>query len=120
MYKVGSAYWALFVGINSLIGILNSMRNCYVDFSHRAILDLILYRDKDLLLTRINVPKVSRGLGVGSRLLQLMLKDADSSGTVIWLEILSSGPLDKNDLVAWYKRNGFQTVGISLMRRVPK
>lgn len=119
MYLESSSYWALFLGVNSLIGMPNSMRNCYVDFIHKAIIDLVPYGG-DLLLTRINVPEISRGLGVGSKLLKLMLKDADSFRRIVWLEILSSGPLNEDALVAWYERNGFQTVGISLMKRIPK
>ena len=83
------------------------MKTCFVNYDHRAIVDLCPYED-GLIITRINVPELSRGKGIGSALLNEVLREADKTNTTLYLEILSSGPLSYDQLEAWYKRHGFK------------
>ena len=105
------------------------MRNCYYDKPSNSIADLILGIENPLpmldvnsaLITRINVPDRYRGNGIGSKLLQQILKDADQEGITLYLEILASGGLTYIQLDAWYRRHGFiWDEEQSLMFRKPK
>jgi predicted GNAT family N-acyltransferase len=68
---------------------------------------------------RINVPEDIRGLKYGSQLLQEICDDADDEAVNLYLEIHSSGPLDRDALEAWYRRYGFLPNGWGIMRRSP-
>lgn len=94
------------------------MKSCYVDKATRSIADLCDYYGKGMLLTRINVPKASRGKGHASALLTRILDDADEEGVTLFLEISPSDGLDYSQLEAWYHRHGFKSIGL-LLRRKP-
>lgn len=81
--------------------------NCYVDKPTRSIADLCDYYGRGLLLTRINVPKASRGQGHARALLERILDDADRERVTIFLEISPSDGLNFAQLEAWYLRHGF-------------
>lgn len=98
---------------------LSVMRSCYIDFETRTIADLMPLEIPNIpptlpltthgwMLTRINVPAMSRGQGFGSRMLKAVLADADRLGEIIYLDILPTGPLGYEDLKAWYQRHGFR------------
>ena len=95
------------------------MQTCYIDREHRAIADLI--RPGELTpnwtITRINVPTKFRGNGYGTALLKQILADADAEGATLQLEVLPSGPLDYDELVAWYGRYGFQRTTSGYLKR---
>lgn len=97
------------------------MKTCYVDIEHRAIADLIAPGEltPNWTITRINVPEKFRGNGLGSKLLDEILADADAEGQALQLEILPSGPLDYDQLEAWYKRRGFRRTVGGYMKRTP-
>jgi predicted GNAT family N-acyltransferase len=76
-----------------------------------------------MTITRINVPEELRGQGLGSQLLKMIIADADEDRIGLSLEILPSGPLDYDDLRAWYMRYGFEDStysGYILVRNPPK
>lgn len=95
------------------------MKSCYVIKEHRAIADLCDYYGKGLILTRINVPKASRGSGVARQLLATILADADRESVTLFLEISPSDGLNFSQLEAWYKRHGFINLG-GVYYRKPK
>lgn len=83
-----------------------------------AIADLCDYYGRGLLITRINVPLVYRGLGHGSALLKQICQSADEEDCALFLEIVPSGGLVYEQLRDWYERYGFkQWKGI--YRRLP-
>jgi len=84
-----------------------------------AVMDLVDYYGKGLIITRINVPVAHRKQGIANRLLRECLVEADRTRTTLWLEILSSGEMSYTDLYDWYSRHGFRDVG-GIMRRRPK
>ena len=86
------------------------MKSCYVDKATRSIADLCDYYGQGLLLTRINVPKASRGQGHARKLLARILADADAEGIALFLEISPSDGLSFAQLEAWYLRHGFKEV----------
>lgn len=96
------------------------MKTCYLDMAHRAIADLVEPNEltPNWTITRINVPAEFRGNGYGTALLKLILADADSEGATLQLEVLSSGPLNYDELVAWYVRHGFQQASSGHLERV--
>lgn len=96
------------------------MKSCYVIKEHRAIADLCDYYGKGLILTRINVPKASRGRGVARQLLATILADADRENVTLFLEISPSDGLSFSQLEAWYKRHGFIKFGWHAYCREPK
>lgn len=83
------------------------MKVCYVDTEHRAIADLV-DTGNGWEITRINVPRASRGQGVGTRLLQQILADADVSSQTLWLAPVPSDGMNYRQLRDWYERHGFQ------------
>jgi ribosomal protein S18 acetylase RimI-like enzyme len=95
------------------------MQTCYIDREHNAIADLV--RPGELTpcwtITRVNVPGLSRGKGVGSKLLDRILADADAEGLTLQLEVAPSGGLDYDALVAWYRRRGFKFTASGYMKR---
>lgn len=58
-------------------------------------------------ISRINVPHLHRGKGLGSKLLKMITDDADKEGIILFLSPVPTGGLDYDDLCEWYKRNGF-------------
>ena len=84
------------------------MDNCYYDEATRSIVDLTDYYGLGLMMTRINVPRQHRGQGHGSALLKRVCEEADKDQVTLFLEVLPSGPLDYDQLVAWYERHGFK------------
>lgn len=84
------------------------MRQTYIDRSTGAIADLLPPDSNGVvLITRIKVPKKYRFLGVGSRLLQRIIDDADREGIDLELWPVPTGGLKGAELVAWYERRGF-------------
>lgn len=55
------------------------------------------------------VPAPLRGQGLGRQLLRAVCRDADESGTVLWLSV-EPGDGDVERLIATYQRRGFQLV----------
>ncbi len=99
---------------------VQKMQTCYIDIKSRAIVDLIEYKDH-YLVTRINVAMQSRGLGVGRKLMQQVLQDADNLGVTLSIGIGPSDGLDYGQLEAWYRRLGFCWRGVGfLMIREPR
>jgi hypothetical protein len=95
------------------------MRHSYyrrLSSTHLAVLDLVPFFDRGLLLTRINVPKPHRGLGIASLLLNECLTDADALRVTIWLEISPSDGLNYTQLHAWYVRHHFVDEGKIMVR----
>lgn len=95
------------------------MKSCYVDVEHRAIADVCLV-GTEWLITRINVPQKHRGKGLGTRLLQQILDDADAEGAHLALMISPSDGLDYKQLHDWYARHGFKQRQPGLMDRYPQ
>ena len=71
------------------------------------------------VITRINVMEKYRGQGLGTKILSMIIEDADKENVTLFLEPVSSGWLSSEELQAWYERNGF-TWGTWHMRRKPK
>lgn len=85
------------------------MKNCFVDFEYNAIADLTPeFVPNTWTITRINVPKPSRGKGIGTKLLNEICAEADRNKVTLTLEIMPSGDLDYGALHAWYLRHGFK------------
>lgn len=75
-----------------------------------AIADLIRIHDSsdnDYVISRINVMEKYRGLGYGTKILNMILKDADREGVTLFLDLVPSGGLNGKELKAWYMRHGF-------------
>lgn len=91
------------------------MKHVYYDRASRAMLDAHPHTvlEGTWRIARINVPSVSRGQGLGSGLLREFLADVDAEGLTVVLEPLPSGGLDEVELVAWYRRYGFEWYGDS-------
>lgn len=84
------------------------MEQVYIDRDSRAIADCLKPDSKGVvLITRINVPREYRFLGIGTRLLQRILDDADREGIDLELWPMPSGGLKYRELVSWYERHGF-------------
>ena len=98
------------------------MKDCYFDKETRAIADLVSHGDLagNLIITRINVPKEHRGKGVARKLLAKILADADKDRIILHLEVSPSDGLNREQLIAWYSRHGFEDYGSGLMVRTPK
>lgn len=83
-----------------------------------AVLDYTEYYAPDAwYITRINVPRAHRGKGLGTKLLDSFLKDADEFKKTVWLEIQPSDGLSYDELEAWYLRHGFK--GFMIYKRSP-
>lgn len=98
------------------------MKTCYVIPEFRAIADLVAPGEmtRNWTITRINVPKASRGHGLGSQLLRQITDDADRLGLRLQLEVYASDGLDHEQLVAWYGRHGFEPYQYGYLMRRPK
>ena len=83
------------------------MRLEYFDSASRTIADLVELAPSYYLVTRINVPVLSRGRSLGSKMLRKILRDADTEGATLEIHPMSSGGLPKAQLVSWYERYGF-------------
>lgn len=98
------------------------MKNSYyvrLSSTEIGILDLCpVEKGRGLIITRINIPEKFRGRGHGSRLLSEVLADADREQIPLFLEILATGPLNRDDLMKWYARHGFR--GSDPMFRRPR
>lgn len=75
-------------------------------------------RKEYFVITRINVMERYRGQGYGSKILNMILEDADKEGVVLFLEPTPSGGLSEKELKAWYERHGF-SYDAWHMRRLP-
>lgn len=95
------------------------MQSCYVDYTTRAIADLVDYYGLGMVITRLNVPVKERGKGAGSKLLAQILADADRTHTTLFLEVVPTGGLNEEQLTAWYKKHGFSNWK-GIMRRRPR
>lgn len=58
-----------------------------------------------------------RGRGIGSKMLRQVVEDADRERAVLYLDVSGSGPLDNDDLRAWYGRYGFEERDGAMVRR---
>jgi len=104
------------------------MRSAYIDIETRSILDVSLPGDFDddepnaCYVHRINVPKEHRKKGIGRKLFDMLLEDADREGIVLLLQPNPYGEMGILDLIAWYKRLGFVIVNRHslMMRREPR
>lgn len=91
------------------------MLSCYIARNAtggHAIADLVdageMGLAKGWIITRIvSEPK---GVGLGREVFQKVLDAADFESQYLWLEINPYGPLNHDQLVAWYKRHGFKWV----------
>jgi GNAT superfamily N-acetyltransferase len=77
-----------------------------------AIADVVLMRtsprrQKDYVITRINVMERYRGQGLGTEILEMIFADADAEGIDLLLEPVASGGLTQQQLIDWYTRHGF-------------
>lgn len=68
------------------------------------------------VITRINVMEQYRGRGYGTKILEMILEDADKESITLVLEPVPSGPLDAKQLRDWYTRYGFVETGFYLKR----
>lgn len=77
-----------------------------------AIADLSFMEDSQRWqIHRINVMKQFRRTGLGTEILQQILKDADNEGVKLWLLPVATGGLTQSQLVRWYKKHGFNWTG---------
>ena len=86
-----------------------------------AIADLVRPGEltRSWTITRINVPEKERGQRYGSLLLWRICKEADAELRSLQLEPDPSGPLDRDQLIAWYGRYGFRMTDAGYMKRMP-
>ena len=81
-------------------GVIRGRRRAYARLMH--------LNPRMAALTRIWVPPSVRGQGYGTKLLKLVLADADHTNTSLVINPLSDGTgLSNDQLVAWYSRHGF-------------
>ena len=96
---------------------------------YRAVLDGMIYtlsnKTNIRIITRINVPIKFRGMGIGTKLLKACTDwadradRADNEGIILVLNASPSGGLNRQQLVAWYERNGFQELESGMYERLP-
>lgn len=98
------------------------MKRTYIEVDTRVIADLAPPGELSLYwhITRINVPQQARGHGLGSKMLDLLCREADEEGAALSLEVQSSGPLDDEALRAWYGRRGFVRTQYGYLVRPPR
>ncbi len=84
------------------------MKPIYFDATSRTIADLVELAPSYYLITRINVPKESRGRSLGSEMLKKILADADAEGATLEIHPMPSGGLTRKQLISWYERYGFR------------
>ena len=66
-------------------------------------------------INRINVPAAFRHRGFGTEMLGMVLEFAEDHDIILVLSILPSGPLNHDQLRAWYERHGFVWSGVDGM-----
>lgn len=71
-------------------------------------------RGRVLELSALEVDEDKRGKGLGTALLFMVCKEADSAGKSLLLKA------DTTKLEFWYARHGFEAVGDGLMLRKPR
>lgn len=98
------------------------MKTCYVLTDTRTIADLVAPGEltENWTVTRINVPREFRGQGNGTKILKLILADADREQITLQLEPSPSDGLDYDQLVVWYKCHGFKMMPVGYMKRLPR
>jgi len=96
------------------------MKPCYVDRESWTTVELSALTDDLYYINRVITPRLYRGKGHASRLMQQVLDDADSDGASLVLEINPYGPMTHKALEVWYLRLGFKKVGRNLYKRSPK
>lgn len=60
------------------------------------------------LITSIRASYAGRGKGLGTRVLQAIVEDADKEGCVLLLGVYPENPARFERLIMWYKRFGFE------------
>jgi GNAT superfamily N-acetyltransferase len=94
----------------------------------RCTANLLFMHGKSAVLSGVEVAYSLRGMGYGTRLLKLVLDDADKEGYVLLLSVGtddSPKALSNEQLEAWYERHGFYRIegktgnGVT-MQRLPK
>jgi GNAT superfamily N-acetyltransferase len=71
-------------------------------------------------MSRINVPRRYRDIGIGRRLLNEVLAEADACQVVVRLTPVPSGEMKLQALRNWYRRNGFTPAPDGYWYRVPR
>jgi predicted GNAT family N-acyltransferase len=98
-----------------------NMRQSYFDYDSRSIIDVspnVL--GSGYVLARVNTPARFRGKGIARQLMSQMLTDADQDKVDLWLDINPYGPMDYDQLAAWYIRCGFVLQPNGRFCRVPR
>lgn len=74
-----------------------------------AVADLLPLRQNPPVynLKYIKTPEDARGEGAGSKLLQVVLRDADKTHSIITLDPVAAGDMSTAELEKWYARHGF-------------
>ena len=74
-----------------------------------AVADLLPLRQNPPIynLKYIKVPEGARGEGMGSKLLQVVLQEADKTHSIITLDPVAAGDMSTAELELWYARHGF-------------
>lgn len=89
---------------------------------------LFMKAGRSAILSGIEVAYSLRGLGYGTKLLKLVLEDADKEGYILMLSVATDDTpkaLSNDQLRAWYERHGFYQIegktgnGVT-MQRLPK
>jgi len=79
-----------------------------------GLLDFDLYLDSNgnLELNRIQVPRESRGQGIGAQVMQDLTNFADQNGLLIWMSVAEKnkemGTTSRNRLLKFYRQFGFK------------
>ena len=97
------------------------MRTCYVFKDTRTIADLVQPGEltENWTITRINVPREFRSKGVGTKMLEEILTDADIAQITLQLEPRPSDGLNYTQLKNWYRGHGFKMTQQGYMKRRP-
>jgi GNAT superfamily N-acetyltransferase len=76
--------------------------------------------ERQWTVASVRVPEPHRGQGMGSKIMAMVIEDADREGVVLDL-VINPGlnGLDEHALKAWYERLGFVETTQWAMRREP-
>ncbi len=88
-----------------------------------AIIDLVEIENSKYLITRVYVPEEHRKKGIGTELLNDVIKDADTECSTLLIEPrpYSDTEMTKKSLINYYKRFGFKYLSEKdYMIRTPK
>lgn len=88
-----------------------------------AIIDLMEIEKNKFLVTRVSVPREHRGKGIGTELLNKVIKDADKECATLLIEPqpYADTTMTKKSLINYYKRFGFEYISEEdYMIRKPK